>query len=86
MRVFKYAAPLDDTFEVRLPVGAQILSVGEQGVGLYFWALVNPDADMQTRRFHWRRTGHQADGVGRFVGTVLVQGGARVFHLFEALP
>jgi hypothetical protein len=82
--IYKYPAPIDDEFTVEMPRGAQVLSVAIQDGIPCMWALVNPKEPLESRRFHWRGTGHPANLMGRFVGTVLMHGGALVFHLFEA--
>ncbi len=48
------------------------------------WFVVDPDADLLSRRFLLRGTGHPLDleATGRFVGTVL--DGPFVWHVFEA--
>jgi hypothetical protein len=49
------------------------------------WALVNPEASKEKRRFELYGTGHdvpESDGLIH-VGTFQMQDGALVFHLFE---
>jgi hypothetical protein len=91
--VYKYAAPLIDAFHVEMPVGAEVLCVQMQGGAPQIWAMVDPGPGwpVEYRWFRWRGTGHPADGVGRYVGTVQVLSTAferpssipLVFHLFE---
>jgi hypothetical protein len=83
--IYKYDAPIADDLAIELPIGAEVLCVQVQGDGPKIWARVDPGSNtMVTRRFHWRGTGHPADGCGRYIGTVQAMGGALVFHLFEA--
>jgi hypothetical protein len=82
--VYKYPVPLADEVVVEIPVFAKILRVDLQFGEPCMWALVDTDEKPSKRRFMWCGTGHSADGVGAYVGTVLVSGGSFVFHLFEA--
>lgn len=92
--IWKFQAPIKDTTEVYMPKGAKVLTVQIQGhdrVGAcpIIWALVDNMAEMEPRRFAWRGTGHDAlrDGdeveAGMYVGTVQMESGKLVFHLFE---
>lgn len=86
--VWKFELAVEDYPVIKMPVGAKVLSVaerGEFGNRLDVWALVDPDAPMQDRRFRVVGTGHpfpDADEC-RFVGTVQTRVGL-VWHLFEA--
>ena len=85
MRVFKYEIPVADESFVRLPLGAQILSVGQQNDQMFLWALVNPDEQRTERRnLRVAGTGHELTEVKelKFIGTVHIYG-ALVFHVFE---
>lgn len=81
--IYKYAAGVSDDLTIEMPVGAEVLCVQVQN-GPQIWARVDPSAPRELRRFHWRGTGHSADGCGRYIGTVQAMNGALVFHLFEA--
>ena len=81
--VYKYPVPFGDTVEVEIPVFAKFLKLDVQHGFQYLWALVDTDEAPARRTFHWRGTGHDCSDVGHYVGTVMVQGGAFVFHLFE---
>lgn len=71
--------------EVEIPKGAQILSVREQDVDICLWALVDPAAEKQRRRFVGFGTGDDVpDRPMTFLGTVHL-GGGMVFHVFELL-
>jgi hypothetical protein len=88
LQVWKYAVPIGDAFELRMPRGARCLTVQVQGAGLCLWALVDPSAPLETRRFLFRGTGHEIDyGYAElvWVGTFQLEGGALVFHVFEVL-
>jgi hypothetical protein len=70
-----------------MPAGAQLLSVREQGDNICLWALVDPEASVQKRRFRVLGTG-QALPQGEslcFVGMAHLQDAAYVFHVFEVM-
>ena len=88
--VFKYPIPIpiEDTFTLDLPVGAEVLTCADQvrhatNVNLMLWALVDPDAPTEPRTFRLAGTGHRIDGEARYIATALLMGGALVLHLFE---
>lgn len=81
--IYKFAAPIDDTILVLMNDGAQVLCVQLQHGDPTMWAVVDTDQPLTMHRFHWRSTGHPADGLGRYVGTIQMSGGSLVFHLFE---
>lgn len=85
--IYKYELAIADETMVRLPEGAQVLSVG---VGpytrlLFMWALVDPDARLVGRRFRVVGTGNSCPLVSadEFVGTVVAP--PFVWHVFEAV-
>ncbi len=85
LTVYKYLVPLEDEPVLELPKGAQVLSFQVQHERMVLYALVNPDARHEKRRFRLAGTGHPIDAELplRFIGTVQLHGGALVFHLFE---
>jgi hypothetical protein len=69
-----------------MPVGAEVLSVQTHGDGVYFWVMVDPDADEERERwFESRLTGerHDYNVSDRYIGTVQLNGGEYVLHYFE---
>lgn len=73
--------------EVEMPKGAQVLAVREQGEDICLWALVDPTATKEKRRFVGFGTGHTVpDTPMSFIGTAHLRGGTLVFHVFEILP
>ncbi len=86
MRVFKYEIPLADEPLVRLPIGARILSVGQQNDRLLLWAMVDP-VEMRTRRHIFRvaGTGHEIADVSelKFLSSIQIEDGCTVLHIFE---
>ena len=87
--VYKYPCPIEDSFSLDLPVGAEILHLDVQRGVPCLWILVNPSktAKTETRAFLYVGTGHEHPS--RFwhglehVGTVQLEKGTLVFHLFE---
>ena len=71
---------------VEMPLGAEVISIGEQGAGCVLWALVDSDEPIRTKRsFVVAGTGHTIDKpLGRFIGTVQFRNGL-VFHFWEAV-
>jgi len=88
LTVYKYPVPLDDAFGLNLPIGARTLTFAAQGEIGCLWALVDPHAEAETRRFRLAGTGHAINVEPErlaYVGTALFRGGALVFHLFEII-
>lgn len=88
MRVYKYKLNWAYT-QVILPIGAKVLHFDIQNNEPHIWALVDPDAPKENRLFLLVGTGHQFDhdpDDTEFIGTVLANGGALVWHVFEILP
>lgn len=83
--VYKYTLQAVSRQTVALPVGAQILSVAEQKGQVCLWALVDKDeVKEEDRTIICVGTGHTEPNLGelRFFGTVLLRGGALVYHFF----
>lgn len=85
--VWKFTLHLPSCPPVVMPLGAQVLSAGEQNGDLQLWALVDPNEQrLAERAFNVYGTGHTISGnAGRFIGTVAFYGGALILHVFEAV-
>jgi hypothetical protein len=86
MTIWKYPVPLDTpgaVFHLKMPVGAEVLTVQLQQGKPTFWALLDPDARMIQRSFRIVGTGWADDDFRncRYVGTW--QKDTYVWHLFE---
>jgi hypothetical protein len=72
----------------RLPQGAQTLSVHEQWGEVCLWALVDPAAPLEDRQMLIYGTGHNilvpTENL-KYLGTVLLDAGSLVFHVFELI-
>ena len=68
-----------------IPQGAVILHVHEQLGLVCLWALVEPEERQSERTFDVVATGQQFDLLGKcvYIGTVHLDGGSLVFHVFE---
>lgn len=87
-KVFKYEVPVADKLSLSLPEGAKLLTFECQFDQPYLWALVDPDAKKETRRFRLAGTGYpleEPDEKLRFVGTAQMYGGGLIWHLFEVV-
>ena len=84
-RIWKYECPSQGEFSLRMPEGAKVISVHAQNEKPCIWAIVDPEKPIENRRFCLHGTGHLVTlGVDQFIGTVMLEGGALVVHLFEA--
>lgn len=76
--------PLALSQAIEMPAGAQILHVGVQMEQIVcIWALVDENAPMEERSFAVVGTGHPVPENTAHVGSVLMHGGAFVWHVFE---
>lgn len=93
-RIFKFPLPIapdDETGEVTMPAGAQVVHFeaypyGSQGSAQpkpTVWALVDDDEEPEVRRFRIYGTGHPLPRHSRHVGTY--GDGPFVWHVFELL-
>ena len=84
LTVFKYSWPgSGDRAQFDMMPGAEVIHVDNQREQICLWVRGNPSSESVERRtFVLCGTGHPAPG-GPHVGTVLLQGGRYVFHIFE---
>lgn len=86
-KVFKYEVLVQDgvqTFD--MPEGAHVVHVSDQRGQVCFWALVDPQAELVTRQFVIRGTGHDVPHGAQYIGSAMQLGGALVWHVFEVVP
>lgn len=85
---FKYPFMIADEVHVQMPKGARIVHVAQQPMqpgDLQLWAHVDRRQPLVTRRLYVYGTGHACPAQpGVFVGTVLFNGGALVWHVYDA--
>lgn len=83
--IWKFELSMDN-LSIKMPKGAQILSVQVQNNRPCIWALVDPKAEIKEKVIEIFGTGEAipCDGISRvFIGTFQLQEGTWVFHLFE---
>ena len=85
-KIWKFPLEVVDKQLIKLPEGAEILSVQSQHGTPHIWALVDPEENKGVERtFHIFNTGDDVSPVERkFIGTYQLLSG-EVYHLFEAL-
>lgn len=84
--IWKY--DLKPNCEVELPIGAKVLSVGEQYNEVKMWVQVDPtETKKELRQFILVGTGMNGElsGNEQFIGTAICYSGALVLHVFEVI-
>jgi hypothetical protein len=94
VKIFKYELPNPLPYshavaEVELPEGAWILKINDHNGSIQLWALVDPTAEKESRRFLVQGTGHEITAVDSiedllYMDTAKVNG--FVWHVFEIAP
>ncbi len=86
LTIWKFPLPIGDDVRVRMPRHARVLSVAAVRDEVFLWAIIDPAEPEVSRPFSVRGTGHELGEVGEYVGTVVLLGGALVFHVFDDCP
>ncbi len=85
MTIWKFEVPIAGSVDLGIPIGATIVHVCSQRPDmLTFWAMVDQQAQLETRTFKIVGTGYDFDGRWQHVGSILV--GPFIWHLLEAVP
>ena len=92
-RIYKYELNSSDirtgVFPVIMPHDAKYLHVDAQGDQIFIWAEVDTESSMLAHHFEVFGTGceiHGDMGVDRaYVGSLLMQDGALVFHVYHRI-
>ena len=81
--IWKFELLVTDHAEVEMPHGATLLDVQATSspAFLQLWAVIDPTAPKEPRRFEIRGTGHPLGKVGPHIATVQTRG--LVWHVFE---
>lgn len=90
MTIYKYGLE-DEVCTVQMPEGAKVLSAHAQNGSVCIWALVDPSKPIVLRTFKVIGTGWKIEEPEfgspmtqlEFIGTVLLESGRLVFHVFE---
>lgn len=86
--IWKYILETTDSQELIMPKGACVLTVQTQNNTPCLWALVNPNAEKESRIFETFGTGHPiccaTDMQRNYIGTYQMHGGSFVLHVFES--
>jgi len=89
MKIFKYNVAPQKIITIPMPQGAEILSFQVQHGEPCIWALVDEKAIFENRYFKLFGTGHEVyqdmGVVRKFIGTIQLDNGNLVFHLFERI-
>lgn len=83
LTIHKYEIPLTDRAEILLPGFWRVLSVGVQRGKPMLWAMVQPGGKRTPLRLAICGTGDDAEGLGQFIGTLILEDGELVLHVFE---
>lgn len=83
--IWKFSLPLSGAHEIQMPEKAEILYAQSQNEKPTIWALVDTDKPTESRSFRVELTGFAITGsMDRgYIGTVQLNGGAYVVHVFE---
>jgi len=85
--IWKFELETTDHQILKMPLGAEILTVQMQNDTPCLWALVEPSQEKERRFIEIFGTGHPLGydmGVDRkYISTYQLHGGSLVFHVFE---
>lgn len=85
--IWKFDLEITGAQKIKMPGGAEILSIQEQGGTIRIWALVNPESQVVIRHFEIFGTGHNIYcdmGIDRkYLATVQERDRPLVWHIFE---
>lgn len=77
-KIFKYRLPFMEVATIEIPVGAQVIRIDGLDGALWLWAIVDPEAPVETRTFHLFKTGAEMpDDINSFIylgcGAIFIQ-------------
>ena len=81
-KIFKYRLPFMETATVDMPYGAQIIRVDGLDGALWIWAIVDPNAPIETRTFYLFKTGAE---MPEDIGTYMYHGCGAIFIQMELM-
>ncbi|MBT2759901.1 hypothetical protein [Paenibacillus sp. ISL-20] len=83
--VWKYTLEVDESQDIDMPKGSEIISVETQGESIVIYALVRPQEEKDTYRVLVYGTGHDIHlnvTEYKFLGTAKFGNGELMFHVF----
>lgn len=83
--IWKYVLkPINSVNTIELAVDAEILSVDEQNGQVFIWVALTPELNKFPRKFIIYATGDTIEfSPHKHIGTVKLNGGALILHVFE---
>lgn len=82
--IWKYTLQPGRT-KLEMPRGAELLTVQMQGDTPTLWAQVHPGEPLERRVIDIHGTGHKLpEDAGQYLATFQMEGGALVWHVFDA--
>lgn len=84
--IWKYElSPNNPINQIDMPMGAKVLCVQEQYNIPVIWVVIDPRVINEKRTFYIQMTGEPFyyDDKKKYIGTVQLQGGSFVIHVFE---
>ncbi len=85
-KIHKYALPITDSFELELPMGAEILYINTQGGEPFLWCSFHVEQEERTqkRKFTMIGTGQEFSAKGlRYIGSLVMN--PFVWHWYEII-
>ena len=83
MKIHKYQIPTSPA-SIEMPLGATIKAVHSQNENIFLWVEVDEKQfTTELRLFRTYYTSREIMAGGWYIGTVFVQGGAIVYHVYE---
>ena len=87
-KIFKYTLEEEKEQHIVMPMDAKILCAKTINNAIYLWAIVDPDAQEETRVIHvigtgWDMTQKQEHLL--YIDTVEQCGGVLIWHIFEEI-
>ena len=84
--VFKYTLKIDDYQQVFLPMDAKILCIKVQNETPCLWALIDKEQTYdEAVTIRCAGTGHDIKDDVEYIDTIMIAGGALVFHFFKVI-
>lgn len=89
--IWKFKLAIGYSQVIKMPKGAEILTIQMQGINLCLWALVDPEKETKVRTIETHDTGNSMPEVDllktarKYIATVQDSGTGEVWHFFERM-